>query len=299
MFAVQVKGRVPYPNELDGLATARDDLAAYGEPLLLAPFVGELAGERLRAAGWSWADAQGNFDLRAPGLVLWRRRTMTPPERTIGRLPQGSGSLAIIRALVRDDLGAEDAGATGLAAQAGVSQPRVSQVLHRLHELDLVERTDRGRWLPRRDALVDRFLAEYAGPRGSERHFYSLDAPTEVAVRIARAARPSDHLAVSADVGPDLILGWRRPSMVVIYTRQELDAATFGLVEAQGRHDANVVVRYPDDTSVFARPALVADFGGIDIPLADPLQLLWDLHDLGGADRFEAAGLLRQWVLRP
>jgi hypothetical protein len=26
--------------------------------------------------------------------------------------------------------------------------------------------------------------------------------------------------------------------------------------------------------------------------------MLWDLHDLGGDDRLEAAGRLRQWFLR-
>lgn len=296
-FAVQAKGRAPYPNELDRLATTRADLAAYGEPLLVAPFVGEAVGARLRAAGWSWADTQGNFDLRAPGLVLSRRCTTTPPEPTGGRLPQGSGSLAIIRALVRDNLGAEEARATGLAAQAGVSQPRASQVLHRLDELDLVDRTAQGRWQPRRDALVDRFVAEYTGPRGSQRHLYSLDTPTDVAVRLARAATSGQWLAVSADVGPDLILGWRRPSVLVVYAQEELDTAALGLVEAQGRHDANVVIRYPDDASVFARPPLVAELRGVDIPLADPLQMLWDLHDLGGADRLEGAGLLHEWLL--
>ena len=36
---------------------------------------------------------------------------------------------------------------------------------------------------------------------------------------------------------------------------------------------------------------------GSDVPLADPLQQIWDLQDLGGADRLEAAGRLRQWLL--
>ncbi|MEA2589629.1 MAG: hypothetical protein QOH66_2556, partial [Actinomycetota bacterium] len=43
----------------------------------------------------------------------------------------------------------------------------------------------------------------------------------------------------------------------------------------------------------------VATAGGIDVPLADPTQMIWDLHDLGGADRVEAAGVLREWLLNP
>jgi hypothetical protein len=37
--------------------------------------------------------------------------------------------------------------------------------------------------------------------------------------------------------------------------------------------------------------------GGQRAGLADPLQQIWDLQDLGGADRIEAAGRLREWLL--
>jgi len=50
----------------------------------------------------------------------------------------------------------------------------------------------------------------------------------------------------------------------------------------------------PADQSVFPAPEPAADFKGARIPLADPVQLIWDLHDLGGADRAEAAAKLRQ-----
>jgi hypothetical protein len=36
---------------------------------------------------------------------------------------------------------------------------------------------------------------------------------------------------------------------------------------------------------------------GVDVPLADLTQQIWDLQDLGGADRLEAAGRLREWLL--
>jgi hypothetical protein len=56
-------------------------------------------------------------------------------------------------------------------------------------------------------------------------------------------------------------------------------------------------MRTPQDRSVFPVPALAAQVHGRDVPLADPLQQIWDLQDLGGADRIEAAGRLRQWLL--
>lgn len=298
-FVVEVKGRAPYPNELDQLHRQLHASKQEGQPLLVAPFVSEPLGQALTDAGWSWADSQGNFDLRAPGLLLHQRRTTTPPKRPPSSLPQGSGSLAIVRALIRFSEGEEEEpSVTALAKQADVSQPRASQVVRRLHELNLVHKSGRGRWLPDREALVDRFLAEYKGPGGSERLLYSLDPPTDIAIRAAKLNRRGARAVVSADVGPDLVSPWRRPTVVIVYAEREIRADELGVVEAQARHDANVMVRMPDDRSVFpAPPELVADMGEREVPLADPLQMLWDLQDLGGADRLEAAGALREWLL--
>jgi hypothetical protein len=112
--------------------------------------------------------------------------------------------------------------------------------------------------------------------------------------RVSTAGRP---IVVSADVGPDLIVPWRRPSLVILYARHAIDPPDLGLTDAQGRHDPNVIVRTPEDRSVFPVPALVGQIQGNEVPLADPLQQIWDLQDLGGADRIEAAGRLREWLL--
>jgi hypothetical protein len=297
-FAVQVRGRAPYPHEVEDLERSRHELAERGHPLMIAPFVSESLGPILTRAAWSWADDQGNFDLRTPGLLLRQRRSTTPPVPKRRSLPRGSGSFAIIRALVGFTDGEdEEPGATALAAQAGISQPRVSQVLHHLNDLNLVARSPNGYWVPRREALLDRFLAEYPGPQGTEQYCYSLESPTAVAVRAGQMAGPQPQIVVSADVGPDLIVHWRRPSLVILYTKYAIDPADLKLVSAQGSHDANVIVRMPGDRSVFPFPALVAHIQGNDVPLADPLQQIWDLQSLGGADRLEAAGRLRQWLL--
>ena len=295
-FAVEEKGRAPYPNELAGLGRSQQALAGLGTPLLVVPFVSEALGAALTGLGWSWADAHGDFDLRAPGMVLRQRRAVSPPRPRRRVLPRGSGSFAVIRALIRGGDG-EQGGATTLAARARVSQPRASQVLHQLAGLGLVDRTEHGRWRPDRDALLDRFLGEYPGPGGSELYFYSLEAPVEVAVRAAGAASSQRPVAVSADVGPDLVVAWRQPAVVIVYAGYVLDNAALGLVEAQGRHDANVILRMPADRSVYAVPPLAAGLRGIEVPLADPAQMIWDLQDLGGADRLEAAGRLRAWLL--
>ena len=92
-------------------------------------------------------------------------------------------------------------------------------------------------------------------------------------------------------------MAWRRPSLVIFYVKHVLDPSDLGLTGARGRHDANVIVRMPDDQSVFPKPALVAHVQGDEVLLADALQQIWDLQDLGGADRLDAAGRLRQWLL--
>jgi hypothetical protein len=296
-FAVQAKSRAPYPHEVERLEQSRRELAGRGHPLITAPFVPESLGEILTSARWSWADDQGNFYLRAPGLLYRQRRTTARPAPARRALPRGSGSFAIIRALVRFGNDAEeDLTATALAAQAGVSQPRVSQVMHHLHNLKLADKSPDGKWRPQQEALLDRFLAEYPGPGGSEHYFYSLESPTAVAVRAGHVSSDRYPIVASADVGPDLIMPWRKPSLVVLYTKNAINPADLKLVSARGPHDANVILRMPDDRSVFPSHALVARVQDDDVPLADPLQQIWDLSDLGGADRLEAAGRLREWL---
>mgnify|MGYP000154951050 CR=1 FL=1 len=70
-----------------------------------------------------------------------------------------------------------------------------------------------------------------------------------------------------------------------------------GAVRAESRESANVIVRVPRDLSVFPIHQSVAAFNGVDIPLADPVQMVWDLLELGGAEREEAAGAMRRWIV--
>jgi hypothetical protein len=102
---------------------------------------------------------------------------------------------------------------------------------------------------------------------------------------------------ISADVGPDLVVSWRRPTVVILYVSDEISHGALGVVDAHGRHDANVIVRSPIDQSVFRNEGLWVRAREVDIPLADETQLIWDLQDLGGADRLEGAGLVREWLL--
>jgi hypothetical protein len=173
----------------------------------------------------------------------------------------------------------------------------VSQVIRQLEDHNFVERYGSRDWRVNRSLLLDQFLAEYAGPGGSDHYFYSLDSPTEVATQVAQNCN-RDTFAISADVGPDLIVPWRRPNLLTIYGSSEFASSGLGMVQAQGQHDANIIVRLPKDRSVFPDPALISELAGTKMPLADPTQMIWDLQQLGGADRLEAADHLREWLLK-
>ena len=296
-FAVEAKRRAPYPNEVEDLKPRYLELEALGEPLLVAPFITEGTGERLTDAGWSWADFEGNLHLRTSGLLAHQRRPrQTRQAPSAKSLPQGTGGLGIIRALLGFVEGeAEPFDATGLAKQAAVTQPRASQVLGRLRDLNLVTKKD-GYWWPEREALLDRFLSEYRGPGGSESYFYSLAEPSEIAIKATTNTTPPYPILVSADVGPDLYAPWLRPRVVILYSRADHPLDDIGLVEAMGQADANVVVRHPQDLSVFSH-STVGTLGEERIPVVDVPQMIWDLEHLGETDRLEAAGELRKWLL--
>jgi hypothetical protein len=84
---------------------------------------------------------------------------------------------------------------------------------------------------------------------------------------------------------------------VVIYTGAPLNLErALDATQAHSLADANIIHRSPDDRSVFTLDTEV-DVEGTRLPIAEPVQLVWELEALGGDDRMEAAGKLRQWLL--
>jgi hypothetical protein len=100
-FAVEDKRRNPYPGELGQLLNRAIVAPPGAVPLLAAPGVSESVAQRLIASGWSWADGEGSFDLRAPGFRLRQRAVQRRPERPAPTtLPRGPGSWGVMRALI-------------------------------------------------------------------------------------------------------------------------------------------------------------------------------------------------------
>jgi DNA-binding transcriptional ArsR family regulator len=184
-----------------------------------------------------------------------------------------------------------------LASLIGVSQPRVSQVLARLSKAGAVDSTVEG-YNGRPARLIKLYLSDH-GPAlaAPDVAWYSLEAMHKQVERACAHARSTaTRVAVSADLAPDLLAAWRHPTLTVIYTAGALDLTAAGFVRAEGRIDATVLVRHTTDSLLLAScEPWPRDVDGI--PLVDPVQQIWDLHDLGGEDRAEAADRLRRAVL--
>jgi hypothetical protein len=294
VFALEYRTHAPYPSEITRLNKLAKELAPIGMPLFYAPYVSEGEAKALRLAGWSWADESGNLDIQAPGLRLRQRlRRRTDSKRISGRvLPRGSGGLGIVRYLIYGSTPEVRVG--DIARRFEVTQPLVSQVLARLEVAAFAQRGTRS-WTVNKGALLDAFLREYEGPGGRRVRLYGLDAPRTVAARITKQV--GRHALVSGDVGADLITPWRVPTHLIVYLNREVRPKTLDLVEAEERSDANVVLYYPRDESIFRVPAIPAELVDSSMQIVHPTQLLWDLEQLGGEDRLEGRDRLRRWLL--
>jgi hypothetical protein len=206
----------------------------------------------------------------------------------------GAGTAAIARLLV-----SADAPLTGVAIAdaVGVSQPRASQVLKQLAEQQAVRATEHG-YVGRPARLLDLY-SRRSRPLlvQPETYWYSTRPMADQARRVVDTLhKQRAPIAFSADLAPDLIVPWRHPTLTVIYTAEPLHLDTAGLVLAEGRADASVILRWTSDDTLLS-PAGAWPSTVDDIPLTDPVQQWWDLLDLGGEDRREAADRLRRAIL--
>jgi hypothetical protein len=206
----------------------------------------------------------------------------------------GPGTAAIARALI-----AARAPMTqvALAKAVGVSQPRASQVLKHFLDARAVSASPGGyRGRPAR--LLDLYRDRARPHLVAAETFWSSTRPLiEQAHRITDIARAEAvAVAFSADLGPDLLTPWRHPTLTIVYADRDLALDSAGLVPAEGRVDASIIWRRTSDATLLAAhepwPSVVDH-----VPLTDPVQQWWDLHDLGGEDRREAADRLRRGII--
>ncbi|MFC1559153.1 hypothetical protein ACFL39_01020 [Gemmatimonadota bacterium] len=291
-LVLEVLESAPYPGQVPRFNTRKTDLAEHGTPTLVAPYISEGLGKALVEVGWSWADGQGNFDIRAGTFRLRQRLPGSGSPRRSQRLPAGSGGLAIIRMLIHGV--SPPYTMTEIARAAGVTQPRASQVFNSLMQLGLADRVN-GKWSVDRGVLLEAFLEEYGGPGGHEHHLYGLGSASETAIQLAEIA--PEEVFISADLAADVLAPWRTPTHLIVYSRRMISLDSVDLVAADGEADSNVIFRVPKDESFFRVPAIKAGIQGGRVYLTHPSQVLWDLLRLGGEDRAEAGERLKTWIL--
>src|SRR5436190_111454 len=66
-----------------------------------------------------------------------------------------------------------------------------------------------------------------------------------IAAEAARRARV--RVAFSADLGSDLLVPWRHPTLTIVYAEHDLPLESAGLVPAEGGADASVLWRRTTD----------------------------------------------------
>jgi hypothetical protein len=206
----------------------------------------------------------------------------------------GAGTAAIARALIA---AREPLTGVALAEAVGVSQPRASQVIRQFADSAAVRATEDG-YVGRPAKLLDLYERR-ARPAlvQAESYWYSTRPLPDQAARVIRLARATKtDVAFSADLGPDLLVAWRHPTLTIVYTSGALDLGDGGFVPAEGRPDASVIVRWTTDRTLLAPAPPWPGFAD-NIPLTDPTQQWWDLLDLGGEDRREAADRLRAAII--
>ncbi|MFD0969800.1 helix-turn-helix domain-containing protein [Plantactinospora endophytica] len=280
-------------------------LARQTEPgLLIVPAASSAVRAMLDAAGWSWLVDDGRrvtgvlriaghrLDIGVSGNDVQRR---FPDRRRRGPVPWGTFTLA--RRLLQQPYATQQQ----LANLTGISQPRASQALRGFVEQGLAEHTGAGWRIRDLDRLLGWWLAEYPGPGGLSTYWYSLD-PALVQARamleqVDTVTRMTDALdqptaVLSGDVAADFIAPWRAPNRAVVYARIGVDPAEAGFVPAS-EEDATLEFVVPRDPGVWPLGVPVTSQRDAPLPLADPLQIVWDVHRAPGADAEEAA--VRLW----
>jgi DNA-binding transcriptional ArsR family regulator len=293
--------RPPRPSEVRRLI---DDQAHADTPLLLvadrlSPQVRHLLAQ---ARVSSASDRHAELFLDTGHISFSLDEAPAPPERDapgtgIVQLPwRGRSAFQVTRRIIQRGLHLPQ---EQLARDAGVSQPRVSQVLAALGELGLVDLRQRA--VIDLEALLDAWVAHYPGPGGPEtRWFASGGAQAGVAAALDHAQRDNVAVLLSGDLAADHLAPFALPTAAVLYADDVLDLTPAGLVRTPDRETAVVTVVTAQDPTV--RPPVGVETAEATVArttcrLADHLQVLWDVNRSRNTDAAQQAAHLRRQLL--
>lgn len=301
-------GRPIGPRVLDDLSARR---SGDGGVLVICPTASPAVRERAVQLGISViaensesaAGPDGHLVIGPTEIVPLGRRVSNPDgaaglERRDRRLAWSEW--AVLRTVL---LGAAATQAE-IAGQAGVSQPRVSQLLTKLGRQGFVERRPGEGWTALdRDRAIRHWVDGYPGPGGVTTYWYGLESPIRQSLDVVRllqaaeTARPG-RVLISGPVAADAVAAWARPQLAIVYARQGADLSVTGLTPS-APDLATIQLVVPEDASVWSHPDRAWRRAGQDpapggLPLADPLQVLHDVRRSGTSDADQSADRLHR-----
>ena len=295
-LVVQSPGRPLNPSDIADLGSRLP-----GPCLLIVPAASPAARQTAERLGWSWLLTD---DRRVRGVLQISSERVdidTGPVGKDGRRPARAGrvpwgTFTLVRLLLQRPPTTQKA----LAVAAAISQPRASQILAGLADSGLVRRTSSGWKAHDVDGLLRWWIDNYPGSGGITSFWYDLRPPRETVLDVVRTLkrRRSGHepvVLVSGDVAADAVAPWRSPARGVIYAGSGMDLAARGLTPA-GADEATLELTVPADLGLWTAAAAGPDEA---IPLADLLQVWWDVCRSPGADRAEAANRVADLLRDP
>lgn len=266
-------------------------------PLLVAaPAATPGAVEALAAEGASLVTEDGVVRLAFGVPSAPADPRPTAPVRPTSRGPLPWALLTVARRLLH----LAPARQASLARAAGVSQKTVSVTAHRLAGLGLCAPGPEGVTAPDRAALLRWWLSAYPLGEGLSAHYVS-DRPLADQVRTVAALVDGRVPVLSGSLAADALAPWARPRRAVLHCDAvpdlddtdlvpcPADAATLRLVVSP-----DPGVRVPKDGE---RPWAALGPDGSAVEIADPLQVLLDVAQDGGADSDQVSQRLTDWLL--
>jgi len=224
------------------------------------------------------------------GQVLDLSGERSTPRSTMRRRPWGR--FAVARDVIRR--GGTLSSQVAAAEAVGISQPGAGKAIAILRAEGFVPSAGaRQLTPPQLKALIDYAIDSYPGPGGISTYWYNSSTPTLVR-ELAEALHEANAL-ISGDFAADDFAPWKQPRTLTIYTPSGLDFASRGLAESN-RSSANVIVRVPEDATIWRTAAKWADRGSARF--TDPVITGWELSQSGDVDNGQAIDRVKQRLLQ-
>jgi len=284
-YAIEAKKHLAPAN----LGATLQQLAGYeGRKLIIAEYIPAPLGERLRALGVAFADAQGNAWIHEPPVLIWavgHKADAKPRAHRAARLFQPGGLKVIFALLCVPKL--IDEPLRTIADKANVALGTAAWVMEDLRTQDYVrDLGKRGRTLTNRRKLMHLWVDAYPHqlkPKLQPRHFTAADADWWRRINLQKAGA-----LLGGEPAGAALTNYLKPEKTTLYLKQGL-ATLIAQAVLLPPHDAPNVELVP----VFWN----FEFKGTLPNLAPPLLVFADLLATGDDRCIETAKLIDEQYL--